>query len=538
MARRAKPLILVVDDTAANRFVVAGILSRAGYTIVEAGSGAEAMQKVEQRPDLVVLDVRLPDTTGFEISRRWRELPERQSMPILFISASFTGPGAHAQGLDSGADGYLTHPVDPGVLQATVRSLLRVRRSEEIERVLADASQLFAQSLDPDDVARALVKIAVTRTAEACVVCQFADEGVRVVALGQTRDDRRRDLEAVFEAHPPRVEAGDMIAVPFQQREPVPYEPTGGRGAALAAMGLCTALTIPLVARGKVFGSVTFFREEAGIDDIAVRMYADLASRAALAADNARLFSLADAARKEAQIANNAKMDFLAAMSHELRTPLNAIAGYVDLLMMGLRGPLTQEQTADLARVALNQRHLASLIEDILNYARVDAGRIEYDIEPVNVNEAVSEVVGLLHGAYGSKGVRLDYAAIEPSAHALADPDRLRQVLINLLGNAVKFTPAGGTVTVRAGAAGEQVEIICRDTGVGIPREKLDAIFEPFVQVTRNTAEQRSGLGLGLTISRDLMRGMQGDLVVESELDRGSAFTLTLPRAEAMQPSA
>src|SRR5262249_21357322 len=156
VVRRQTPLILVVDDTEANRFVVAGILKRAGYGVIQAGTGAQAMTQLEHRPDLVVLDVRLPDTTGYEIARVMRTRAEHDTTPLLFISASFTGPGAHAQGLDSGADGYLTHPVDPGVLLATVRALLRVRRSEEAGRFLADASELFAHSLDPDEVPRAL----------------------------------------------------------------------------------------------------------------------------------------------------------------------------------------------------------------------------------------------------------------------------------------------------------------------------------------------------------------------------------------------
>ena len=533
MSRRATPLVLVVDDTEANRYVVCGILAKAGYSILEAASGQEAFAQVEQRPDLIVLDVRLPDTTGFEIARLLRARSEAEGMPILFISASFTGPGAHAQGLESGADGYLTHPVDPGVLVATVRSLLRIRRTEEVERVLADASQLFAQSLDPDEVVASLTKIAVSRFADACVVCQFADDGVRIVALEHARADRQAALRAVFAAHPPRVEGGDVIAVPFQQMRIAPYAPTGERGAALATMGLQTAVTIPMAARGHVFGSVTFFRDRGGIDDIAIRMFADVASRAALAADNARLFRLADEARQEAQIANNAKMDFLAAMSHELRTPLNAIAGYVELLTMELRGPITKEQRFDLDRISQNERHLASLIEDILNYAKLEAGRLVYNISPVSVHDAMSDVVSLMAAHYQSRGIALTSTTLTPQPIALADPNRLRQVLLNLLGNAVKFTEQGGTVSLVAEATPGSVIIVCRDTGRGIPAEKLEAIFEPFVQLSRSVSEQRAGLGLGLSISRDLMRGMRGDLVVESQVGEGSAFTLILPVAHA-----
>jgi signal transduction histidine kinase len=263
-------------------------------------------------------------------------------------------------------------------------------------------------------------------------------------------------------------------------------------------------------------------------------MFADVASRAALAGDNARLYRLADEARKEAQVANNAKMDFLAAMSHELRTPLNAIAGYVELITMGIRGPVTTEQRDDLARISQNQRHLASLIEDILNYAKLEAGRIEYDIEVISVNDAMSDVVSLMAAPYGAKHIALTYAAADPAPTALADPDRLRQVLVNLLGNAVKFTAPGGAVSLSSKVNDTEVCIICRDNGCGIPAEKLDAIFEPFVQVARVPSEHRQGLGLGLSISRDLMRGMRGDLIVESVVGQGSTFTLMLPRHRSM----
>jgi signal transduction histidine kinase/DNA-binding response OmpR family regulator len=527
--RRPTPLILVVDDTEANRFVVAGILTRAGYSVVQAGTGAQALDKLDERPDLIVLDIRLPDTTGYELARLIRLRPEHDTIPLLFISASFTGPGAHAQGLDSGADGYLTHPVDAGVLLATVRALLRVRRSEEAFRVLADASQLFSQSLDPAEVPSALARIAANRIADACVVCQFTDAGVAVAAAAHARDELTLALRNVLAAYPPRLEASDVMAAPFLQPRPTPYAPPGDRGAALAAIGLKTAVTVPLIARAHAFGSVTFLVETESVDPITVRTFMDVAARAALASDNARLFRLADDARTEAQIANSAKMDFLAAMSHELRTPLNAIAGYVDLLAMGLRGPVTEEQHEDLRRILQNERHLASLIEDILNYAKLEAGRVEYDINPVDVTKAITDVASLMSAPYGSKGVAL---RLEPSTGvitALGDSDRLRQVLLNLLSNAVKFTPSGGTVRLGGRVDGSIVEIRCQDSGLGIPQDKLEAIFEPFVQVQKAPMGQRAGLGLGLSISRDLMRGMQGDLLVSSELGKGSTFIVLLP---------
>ena len=529
MQRRERPLILAIDDTDANRFVVTGILRKAGYDVVEAATGREAIEQLQRHsPDLVIADVRLPDTTGFEIARKLRGQDDRDLIPLLFISASFTGPGAHIQGLESGADGYLTHPVDPGVLLATVRSLLRIRRAEDIERFLADASQSFSRSLDPDDVTGELVTIATDRVADGCVVCQIGPEGPHIVAVAHANPEKTEALRAAFVAHPPGSESGDLIAAPFQQSV-VPYTPSGNRGAALALLGFASAVTAPLVARGNVFGSVTFYSHAASFDDASVRMFVDVASRAAIAADNARLFRIADEARRDAQVANSAKMDFLAAMSHELRTPLNAIAGYLDLLTLGIRGPLTDQQREDLKRISLNQRHLSSLIEDILNYARLEAGRLNFDIQRVRVHDALTEVLALVSPSYAAKGVDIKASAPD-DAIAMADIDRLRQVLLNVLGNAVKFTSAGGAVDLSAACFDSVVRIDCRDTGRGIPPNKLESIFEPFVQVAHTFSEERKGLGLGLAISRDLMRGMRGDLTVSSEVDKGSVFSLTLPR--------
>jgi len=162
----------------------------------------------------------------------------------------------------------------------------------------------------------------------------------------------------------------------------------------------------------------------------------------------------------------------------------------------------------------------------------VEAGRVEYDIEEIDVNKAIADVASLMSAPYDSKGVALSFSSAEGHATALGDAARLRQVLVNLLGNAVKFTPAGGSVSLSGEISGDRICITCRDTGRGIPEDKLDAIFEPFVQVATAPSGKRDGLGLGLAISRDLMRGMRGDLLVESELGVGSAFTLVLPRRQ------
>jgi len=239
-----------------------------------------------------------------------------------------------------------------------------------------------------------------------------------------------------------------------------------------------------------------------------------------------------DRRRREADVANRAKTDFLAAMSHELRTPLNAIAGYVQLLMLGVRGPLTEDQIADLTRVQRSQQHLLGLINDLLNFSRLEAGSVIYQIEPVPLTAVLESAAGMITPQAATKGITVTWHT-PPSLVALADRSKLEQVLLNLLTNALKFTEPGGTVSIRCEADGEFVRAHITDTGSGIPADRLTMIFEPFVQLGRSFVNQREGTGLGLAISRDLAHGMGGDLTVTSKVGVGSTFTISLRRASA-----
>jgi signal transduction histidine kinase len=232
--------------------------------------------------------------------------------------------------------------------------------------------------------------------------------------------------------------------------------------------------------------------------------------------------------RTLAEEANRAKSAFLATMSHELRTPLNAIGGYVQLLELGIQGPITEKQADALARISRAQRHLLRLINDVLNLARIEAGRVEYNLAACSLREMVDAVLPMVEPQLQSRRIR-HFVDIAPELTAYADREKVQQVLLNLLSNATKFTPAEGSVTVTGSVDGERVHLVVRDTGVGIPTERLAHVFEPFVQVDDSHARRAEGTGLGLAISRDLARGMGGELSAESEVGVGSAFTLTLP---------
>jgi signal transduction histidine kinase len=237
------------------------------------------------------------------------------------------------------------------------------------------------------------------------------------------------------------------------------------------------------------------------------------------------------AVRKEAERANAAKSQFLATMSHELRTPLNAIAGYSELLKLELRGPITPEQRADLERIDRSQRHLLSLINDVLNFAKIEAGHVAVESKPMALGQVIQSLREFVEPQLREKDLRFKLADDLPEAEACADPDKVRQVLINLLSNAIKFTPEKGTIELQCHDDDKTLYICVTDTGSGIAADKLEAIFEPFVQVNRDYASRHEGTGLGLSISRDLARRMGGDLTVKSELGKGSEFVLSLPKA-------
>jgi signal transduction histidine kinase len=237
----------------------------------------------------------------------------------------------------------------------------------------------------------------------------------------------------------------------------------------------------------------------------------------------------AETARSDAEAANRAKSDFLAAMSHELRTPLNAISGYVDLLQLGIHGDVTVKQEAALVRISANQRHLLTLINDILAFAKLEAGRVEFDLRDLGAAELLSSVEPLVAPMATVAGIEYSVKECDPTLRLRGDEERVRQILLNLVGNALKFTPSGGFVILECTQQGAWIHIDVTDNGPGIPAEKQEKIFDPFTQVERRLNQPQTGVGLGLAISRDLARAMGGELGVESVSGAGARFTLRLP---------
>jgi PAS domain S-box-containing protein len=482
-----------------------------------------------------------PQVVGTEVEREMRRAAAER-IPVSFEARSASGYQWSA---------LFCYPLPDGGLATQWKDITERKRSEEAARYLARASEVLSESLDYQRTLNDFAKLVVPELADWCSVEIVGEDGVLTQLAVAHADPEKvkwaRELSRRYPANPDAA-TGSPNVVRTGEPELYPEIPDEllAAGAVddehlriIREVGIRSAMVVPLVAHDRTLGALTLIAAESGRRyghaDLALAL--ELARRAALAVDNARLHRAELDARIAAERANRAKSDFLAVMSHELRTPLNAIGGHSQILEMGLHGPVTEGQREALERIGRAQRHLLGLINNVLNLTRIESGHIEYRIRPVLVSSVLGDLASLVQPQFAARAIslvsRLPKTGDGAEVYVAADREKLIQILTNLLGNAAKFTPANGEVEMRMmqDARAREVKIVVRDSGPGIPADKLEVIFEPFVQLERSLTTPTEGAGLGLAISRDLARGMGGDLRAERTEGQGATLILTLPRA-------
>jgi signal transduction histidine kinase/PAS domain-containing protein len=423
---------------------------------------------------------------------------------------------------------------------ATIADVTEQRRAEEELRFLAEASSILAASLDYEDTLPTIAKLAVPILADACIIDVVAEKGsIRRVAAVHRDESRAAAASAALNMtpdptalHHPVVRAlrtgmSDLIAQypPAASNRPAdedrlradPYDFLGG-------LRPTSLIVVPLFARGRTRGAITLIVEEGTrrytTADLALAE--EFARRAGLAVDNARLYI-------DARAANSAKIDFLGHMSHELRTPLNAIVGYTELLLMGVPEPIPDAARAQLDRVRNASRHLLHLIDEILAFSRLERGSEELVADATQLSSVMTEAASVIAPLAVER--RIDLRVESPPVPITLETDgsKVRHILLNLLSNAVKFTDQGEVVLTATAEDGD-VRFEVRDTGIGIPPQYHERIFEPFWQVEQSTSRRTAGTGIGLSVARRLARLLGGDIEVASKPGEGSRFTVRIPR--------
>jgi signal transduction histidine kinase len=490
----------------------------------------------------------------------------------------------------TGTSRVMTHGPDPksGPQQATdgesPRPAVSVPAADagSVPHFLAEASRCLAASLDYENTLVTVAGMALPYLGSWCIV-DVVEPDSAMRRLGIIHPDPLKEARArrLKEGWPPGRD--DIIGLPRVIRsratELIPtvsdemlveFAISEENLQDLRALGIGSVVVVPLIARGKVLGAITFVSADVGhqYTERDVELAEDLAARCSIALDNARLFRDLEAVRMNAtqlnerlvlssirqqelaevaRDANHAKSRFLATMSHEIRTPLNAIVGYTTLLEMEIAGPTTAEQKGYLARLKASSDHLIGLVDNILDLARVESGRMVLHRETISAHESISAAIALIQLQATAAEVAITAECPEASAIYVGDKDRVRQVLVILLSNALKFTDRGGSVTVTCGTTptadaeadlvgdGPWTFIRVADTGIGISQTEAETVFQPFVQTDPGNTRKQGGAGLGLSIGLELARRMGGDLTLKSAPGEGSCFTLWLPGAAAVE---
>lgn len=528
--------ILHIDDTEANRYVISRMLRDADFNLVEATTGEAGLRLLtEQPPDLVILDVKLPDIDGFEVCRQIKVNPATATIPVLFLSANYVKTEDKAHGLDTGADGYLVQPVERVELVATIKALLRLRQAETSARLLAREWQKTFNAMNDgiclidgqqrilrynramaeilgqptqEWIGRSLpqLKQLLTGSAETPLFNQVRKTGQR-----SSRELQVADHWFIFSLDPIYELDNPLPEVATQDELPPNLDRNDKRELKFAG---------------------------------AVCIFSDITALKAAEAERRYLLEQEQSARIQAEQANRLKDEFLATVSHELRSPLNSMLGWIRLLnTQGLDAQMTAHALSTIER---NVRAQIQLIEALLDVSDIIQGKLRLHIESLDVVSVLQSALEIIQPAADAKAIQLQLKTPGMLENVAGDPDRLQQVFWNLLSNAVKFTSSGGRVEVRVEqpddsepAATERsqnatlhrfVKITVADTGKGISADFLPHVFDRFRQADGSITRTYSGLGLGLSMVRYLVELHGGSVQVESPGDgQGSSFTVNLP---------
>ena len=413
------------------------------------------------------------------------------------------------------------------------RDITRRKREEQGAKLLSEASRVLASTLEYEKTLESVARLAVGDLADWCGVDLVDEDGkVRQVVVSHVDPAKIKWARELNKLYPPDYEAPTGVGEVIRTGQPAIYPDisdeilvASARDAnhlkLLRELQFRSAIVVPMVARGHTLGALSLISTGKGrrYGDADVVLAMELATRAGIAIDNAQLY-------RSALAASEAKSAFLATMSHELRTPLNAIIGYQSLLKEGIEGDLNQGQLSQLTRIRASADHLLGLIDEVLTFSRVEAGKEVVQREEADLQTIVKAAVAMVTPLAESKGLALRSGGDD--ARLFTDAGKVRQILLNLLSNAVKFSDSGG-VEVRSRVEGRSVAVSIIDSGIGVAPENLERIFDPFWQVEQRSTRKVGGTGLGLSVSRSLARLIGGEILVESKFGQGSTFTLTLP---------
>ena len=495
-------LILNIDDTPSSRYAKTRILRQAGFRVAEASSGAEALRAVrEESPNLVLCDVNLPDMSGIDVCRAIKTDPLSRSIPVVQISATFVTPHDQIAGLEGGAEIYLTEPVEPIELTTVVRVLLRLHSTE---RGLVQSEARWRSFVESNVIGVVICRL--DRIVEA------NESFLRMI--GYTQDELTnpgiswREITA-----PESLERSEAASLELRRRGNIaPFEKEYVRKDGTRVWALVGAATI------------------AETDDRWMSFILDISDRKHAAVERESAYQREHAARTQAEEATRLKDEFLANLSHELRTPMNAIIGWTHLLKTG-RLDEAQRQRA-MESIDRGARSQAKLIEDLLDVSRIVSGKLSLTLTPVDLPAVLNAALDSQRPAAQAKNVRLELSVSAPDCAVTGDVGRLQQVFLNILSNAVKFTPAGGRVSVTLECAPDCARVAIADTGEGIAAEFLPFVFDRFRQADGTSTRNHMGLGLGLAIVKHVVEMHGGAVLAESGgVGQGAKFTVTLPLA-------